>query len=60
MGLIIDFHQFSHGEVGISLGGRETHMAQHLLNLSKVCPCIQEMGRKGMTKAVRADLPKDT
>ena len=59
MGLVIDFHQFPHADVSVSLRRREADMTEHLLNLPEVRPCIEKMGGKGMAKAMGTDFSKD-
>ncbi len=59
MSLVIDLHQFPYAEMGISLGGREAGMAQHLLDLPDISPRIQKVRCKTVTKAMGADPSKD-
>src|SRR5678815_4335788 len=55
MSLPVDVEQLRDVDVSVSLGGRETHVSEQLLNRAQVGARLQQMRGKGMAERVWAD-----
>jgi hypothetical protein len=57
---IVNLHKLIHAHMGVALGGREAHVAQHFLDGPQVRPRIQQMGGEGMAKGMGTHLSQET
>src|SRR5437762_13827678 len=55
MRFLVDLQKMACVHVSITLGGRQTSMAQKLLNSTKIRSPLEEGGREAVSQCVRAD-----
>ena|SRR5437016_6635264 len=52
MSSVVNLDQFFHRDVSVNLRGRESRMAQQLLNIAQVSAAVEQMRRKRMAERV--------
>lgn len=60
MGPVINLDQMFHGELGVTLRGREAFVAEHLLNGPQVCAFFEQMRAERMAKRVRVNVGRES
>lgn len=56
MGLVVNLEHVFDGELSVTLGGRKTLVAEHLLNRAQIGSFLQHVGSEGVAQGVRMDL----
>ena len=56
MGLVVHVHHVFDRELGVTLSGSETLMAEQLLDRAQVRALFQHVGAESMPKGVRVDI----
>lgn len=52
MGAVIDLDEFSHGDLGVDLGGGKAGVAEELLDIAEVGSAREQVCSEGMAKRV--------
>ena len=56
MGLVVNLENVFDRKLSVTLGGRKTLVAEHLLNRAQIGSFLQHVGSEGVAEGVRVDI----